>query len=73
MEDKLISQLKDKKEKLTKDIETIDKILETGDISIAEKQYWDELVENFDNPDEIHKNIEDGLTDEEKKFLKDFS
>ena len=61
------------KETLTKDIETIDKILETGDTSLFNKQYWDRLVDEFDDPDTITKHIEDGLSKDEIKFLKDFS
>lgn len=73
MEEELISKLKERKDILTKDIETIDKILATGDTSLFNKQYWDRLVDEFDNPDAINKYIEDGLTEDEIKFLRDFS
>ena len=71
MEDKLILQIQERKNKLLNDVDVLDKILESGDTSLFEKQYWDRLVEDFENPDILDSNIEDGLTDEEIKFLND--
>ena len=51
-----------------KDVATLDKILETNDESLLEKQYWDDLVEEFENPD-ANIDFEDGLTDEEIQCL----
>ncbi len=69
MEEKIISNLNERRNKLLKDVEIIDKILETGDLSIVESQYWDDLVENFDNPQNIDESLEEGLTPEEINFL----
>lgn len=51
-----------------KDVATLDKMLETNDESLLEKQYWDDLVEEFENPD-ANIDFEDGLTDEEIQCL----
>ena len=72
MEDKLILKIQERKNKLLKDVEILDKMLESKDTSLFNKQYWDEVVEDFENPDSIDKNIEDGLSDEEIKFLNEF-
>ena len=72
MEDKLILKIQERKNKLLKDVEILDKMLESKDTSLFNKQYWDELVEQYDNPDSINDNIEDGLSDEEIKFLNEF-
>ena len=69
MEDKIISKLKERKENLLKNVIIIDKMIETKDFSLLEKQYWDDLVENFDKPQNIDDAIEDGLTPEEIECL----
>lgn len=69
MEDKIISKLKERKENLLKNVIIIDKMIETKDFSLLEKQYWDDLVENFDKPQSIDDAIEDGLTPEEIECL----
>ena len=71
MNDNIREKVKERRNKLMKTVDILDKMLESGDDSLLEKQYWDEVVEDFENPDAIDKNIEDGLTDEEIKFLND--
>ena len=68
MNEKTILIIQERKDKLLKDVATLDKMLETNDESLLEKQYWDDLVEEFDNPD-ADMNLEDGLTDEEIQCL----
>ena len=68
MNEKTILIIQKRKDKLLKDVATLDKMLETNDESLLEKQYWDDLVEEFDNPD-ADMNLEDGLTDEEIQCL----
>ena len=68
MNEKTILIIQKRKDKLLKDVATLDKMLETNDESLLEKQYWDDLVEEFENPD-ADMNLEDGLTDEEIQCL----
>ena len=70
MNDNIREQVKERRNKLMKTVDILDKMLESGDDSLIEKQHWDEVVEDFfDNPDAIDKNIENGLTEEEIKCL----
>ena len=68
MNEKSILIIQKRKDKLLKDVATLDKMLETNDESLLEKQYWDDLVEEFENPD-ANIDFEDGLTDEEIQCL----
>lgn len=68
MDEKTILKIQKRKEKLLKDVATLDKMLETNDESLLEKQYWDDLVEEFENP-KVNMNLEDGLSDEEVECL----
>lgn len=68
MNEKTILIIQKRKDKLLKDVVTLDKMLETNDESLLEKQYWDDLVEEFENPD-ANIDFEDGLTDEEIQCL----
>jgi hypothetical protein len=68
MNEKTILIIQKRKDKLLKDVATLDKMLETNDESLLEKQYWDDLVEEFENPD-ANIDFEDGLTDEEIQCL----
>ena len=68
MNETTILIIQKRKDKLLKDVATLDKMLETNDESLLEKQYWDDLVEEFENPD-ADMNLEDGLTDEEIQCL----
>lgn len=69
MKDEIRKQIEDRREKLLKTVETLDKMLESGDEKLLEKEHWDRVVEDFYNPSEDTIDYEDGLSDEEKKNL----
>lgn len=65
----MIETITKRRDTLLKDVEILDKMLETGDPTLLEKNYWDELVDDFYNPKESNEEYKDGLSDEEKKNL----
>ncbi len=71
MDSKIRKEVEERRDKLLKSAAILDEMLKTGDASLYEKEYWDKVVDDFDNPESVYSNIEDGLSDEEIKYLKD--
>ena len=70
MDEKIREQILERRETLLKNVEICDKMLETGDSSLLEKEYWDKVVDEYFNPESTNEIYEDGLSDEEKENLK---
>lgn len=67
-----IERIKVRKANLEHEIEILDKLLETGDSEASKNKYWDDVVDEYLNPhDSLIERTEQGLTDEEKKCLRE--
>ena len=52
MDSKIRKEVEERRDKLLKSAAILDEMLKTGDASLYEKEYWDKVVDDFDNPEE---------------------